>query len=157
VPGFMAAGLPEFVDYFAEHYVQLPLRKGDAVFFNPALFHGAGTNNSADVRRMANLLQVSSAFGRSLESVDQAGAIISLYPTLLARRSAGASAAAIANVIAASAEAYPFPTNLDLDAPISGMNSETQAELALRALADGWDPDRFATELRALDRRHQAG
>ena len=35
---------PEFVEYFAQHHVQLPLRKGDAVFFNPALFHGAGTN-----------------------------------------------------------------------------------------------------------------
>ena len=48
--------------------MQLPLAKGDAAFFNPALFHGAGTNRSADVRRMANLLQVSSAFGRAMET-----------------------------------------------------------------------------------------
>ena len=32
----------------------------NAAFFNPAVFHGAGTNHSKDVRRMANLLQVSS-------------------------------------------------------------------------------------------------
>jgi ectoine hydroxylase-related dioxygenase (phytanoyl-CoA dioxygenase family) len=41
LPGYLAAGLPEFVDHFARHYVQLPLATGDAVFFNPALFHGA--------------------------------------------------------------------------------------------------------------------
>jgi Protein involved in biosynthesis of mitomycin antibiotics/polyketide fumonisin len=109
VPGYLAAGLPEFVEYFARNYVQLPLAKGDAVFFNPALFHGAGTNRTADVGRMANLLQVSSAFGRPLESVDRTRAIIALYPTLLARSESGAPTTEIANVIAASAEGYPFP------------------------------------------------
>ena len=53
--------------------------KGDAAFFNPALFHGAGTNRTTDVRRMANLLQVSSAFGRAMETVDRA-ACRALYP-----------------------------------------------------------------------------
>src|SRR5271165_6162887 len=71
LPGYMATGRPEFRDYFETHHVQLPLAKGDAVFFNPALFHAAGTNRSKDVRRIANLLQVSSAFGRAMESVDR--------------------------------------------------------------------------------------
>lgn len=44
VPGYLAWRLPQFRSYFGEHFVQLPLAKGDAVFFNPALFHGAGTN-----------------------------------------------------------------------------------------------------------------
>jgi len=35
VPGYLAAGLPEFVEYFAHNDVQLPLAKGDVVFFNP--------------------------------------------------------------------------------------------------------------------------
>src|SRR5215207_8540370 len=52
-PGYLAWRLPEFRAYFAEHHVQLPLSKGDAAFFNPALFHGAGTNVSADTQRMA--------------------------------------------------------------------------------------------------------
>ena len=51
--------------------MQLPLPKGDAAFFNPALFHGAGTNVSRDIQRVANLLQVSSAFGRAMETVDR--------------------------------------------------------------------------------------
>ena len=66
---FLAPGVPAATS--TDHYVQLPLAKGDAVFFNPALFHGAGTNHSADIRRMANLLQVSSAFGRAMETVDR--------------------------------------------------------------------------------------
>ena len=42
VPGYLAWRLPEFRTYFEQNYVQLPLAKGDAAFFNPALFHGAG-------------------------------------------------------------------------------------------------------------------
>jgi len=157
VPGYLAAGLPDFVAYFAEHYVQLPLSKGDAVFFNPALFHGAGTNRTTDVKRMANLLQVSSAFGRAMETVDRTAAIIALYPTLLARKASGASTAQIANVVAASAEGYPFPTNLDRDQPVGRLNPETQVELTLRALDSGWALDRFAAEAAAAAGRRQTG
>ena len=57
--GYLAAGRPDFQAYFEAHHVQLALRKGDSVFFNPALFHAAGHNRSRDIRRMANLLQVS--------------------------------------------------------------------------------------------------
>jgi len=42
LPGYMATALPEFRDYFDKHRVQLPLAKGDAVFFNPALFSCRG-------------------------------------------------------------------------------------------------------------------
>ena len=62
---------PEFVDYFAQHAVQLALQKGDGLFFNPALMHAAGENRSTNVQRMANLFQISSAFGKAMESVDQ--------------------------------------------------------------------------------------
>ena len=66
--------------------MQLPLAKGDAAFFNPALFHGAGTNVSADIQRVANLLQVSSAFGRAMETVDRDRVVRAVYPVLLDRR-----------------------------------------------------------------------
>ena len=82
VPGYLAWRLPAFRDHFAQHYVQLPLAKGDAVFFNPALFHGAGTNVSADIQRVANLLQVSSAFGRAMETVDRDRVVRAVYPVL---------------------------------------------------------------------------
>jgi ectoine hydroxylase-related dioxygenase (phytanoyl-CoA dioxygenase family) len=157
LPGYLAAGLDEFVDHFAQHYVQLPLAKGDAVFFNPALFHGAGTNHSADVYRMANLLQVSSAFGRPLEAVDRTAASIAIYPVLRERKRAGAPARDLANVVAAAAEGYPFPTNLDRDQPIGSLNPETQAELVLRALDGDWPPERVVAELGDLAVRHTAG
>ena len=68
---YLVADLPAFQQYFERQHVQLPLKKGDGIFFNPALLHAAGHNRSADIRRMANLLQVSSAFGRCMEAVDR--------------------------------------------------------------------------------------
>ena len=106
--------------------MQLPLSAGDAVFFNPALFHAAGTNHTTDVRRMANLLQVSSAFGRAMETVDRARVVEAVYPALLAARAAGMPPREVANVVAASAEGYAFPTNLDRDQPIDGMSPRTR-------------------------------
>jgi len=148
-PGYVAFHQPEFTGYFDRHYVQLPLAKGDAAFFNPALFHGAGTNRSADVRRMANLLQVSSAFGRAMESVDRVAMSLALHPVLARRKAAGAGERELRNVVAASAEGYAFPTNLDRDQPVGGLAPQTQAELLWQALLDGWEFDAFAGALRA--------
>src|SRR4029079_15497576 len=61
--GYVACHQPDLIDYFAKTHVQPALATGDAAFFNPRLMHGAGTNRTPDVRRMANLLQVSSPFG----------------------------------------------------------------------------------------------
>ena len=152
-PGYVAFHQPEFTGYFDRHYVQLPLAKGDAAFFNPALFHGAGTNRSADVRRMANLLQVSSAFGRAMERVDRVAMSLALHPVLARRKAAGAGERELRNVVAASAEGYAFPTNLDRDQPVGGLAPQTQAELLWRALRDGWEPDAFAGALRAHTER----
>ncbi|MCW4353542.1 phytanoyl-CoA dioxygenase family protein [Hoyosella sp. YIM 151337] len=149
VPGYLATALPEFREYFDNNYVQLPLSKADAVFFNPALFHGAGSNHSADVARMANLLQISSAFGRALGSVDRTRISAAIYPTLLKYRQAGVPDALLRNVIFASAEAYPFPTNLDRDQPVGSLNPETQAELVWRALSEGWPRAVFQDALHA--------
>jgi ectoine hydroxylase-related dioxygenase (phytanoyl-CoA dioxygenase family) len=142
-PGYLAFHRSEFTAYFNQHYVQLPLAKGDAAFFNPALFHGAGTNRTTDVRRMANLLQVSSAFGRAMESVDRVAMCRALYPTLLSFEGP------VDNVVAASAEGYAFPTNLDHDQPVGGLAPQTQAELVRQALGEKWDEDRFASALEA--------
>jgi ectoine hydroxylase-related dioxygenase (phytanoyl-CoA dioxygenase family) len=146
-PGYLAFHQPDFTSYFESHYVQLPLVKGDAAFFNPALFHGAGTNRTADVRRMANLLQISSAFGRAMEAVDRTAVSRALFQVLAARLAAGASEASINNVIAASAEGYAFPTNLDRDPPVDGLAPQTQAELVWQALSEGWSLAAFGKAL----------
>jgi ectoine hydroxylase-related dioxygenase (phytanoyl-CoA dioxygenase family) len=154
-PGYVAFHVPEFTEYFDANYIQLPLRKGDAVFFNPALFHGAGSNHSATVRRMANLLQVSSAFGRAMETVDRNAMCRALYPTLLALRANGASETTLSNIVAASAEGYAFPTNLDHDQPIDGLTPPTQADLVWQALRENWDAATLSTELDAQSRRRE--
>ena len=146
-PGYLAWRLPEFRSYFGDHHVQLALAKGDAAFFNPALFHGAGTNVSADIQRVANLLQVSSAFGRAMETVDRDRVLRSVYPVLLDRQAAGLPADALGHALAAAAEGYPFPTNLDLDQPVGGMTPASQAELAAQALAAGTPPEALADVL----------
>jgi len=58
----------------------------------------------------------------------------------------------VANVIAASAEGYAFPTNLDRDQPIGGLAPQTQAQLVHQALAEGWASERFEEALRAQAR-----
>jgi ectoine hydroxylase-related dioxygenase (phytanoyl-CoA dioxygenase family) len=150
LPGYMATGRAEFRDYFDKHHVQLPLAKGDAVFFNPAVFHAAGTNRSKDVRRIANLLQVSSAFGRAMESVDRLKMSLELYPALKRLLSDQALTAAEAdNAIAACAEGYAFPTNLDRDPPIGGMAPKSQQELMRQALKENWTAEVFRQEAEA--------
>jgi ectoine hydroxylase-related dioxygenase (phytanoyl-CoA dioxygenase family) len=158
-PGYVAYHDPAFTEYFERHYVQLPLEKGDAVFFNPALFHGAGSNRTSDVRRMANLLQVSSAFGRAMETVDTVAICNAIFPTLLARRADGAGDRQLSNVVAAAAEGYAFPTNLDRDQPVGSLVPQSQADLLRQALDEGWDPARLADALDAQQgrRRSQPG
>jgi ectoine hydroxylase-related dioxygenase (phytanoyl-CoA dioxygenase family) len=147
VPGYMAWRRPEFIAYFAEHHVQLPLAAGDAVFLSPALFHAAGTNRSADVFRMANLLQISSAFGRAMEAMDRQAMVNAVYPVLVERRAAGLDDASVVNVVGACAEGYAFPTDLDRDQPVGGLSPPSQADIMSTALAEGWTPQRLRTEL----------
>jgi len=141
--GYLAWRLPEFRAYFAANHVQLPLRKGDAAFFNPAVFHGAGSNVSADIQRVANLLQVSSGFGRAMEYVDRVKVAKAVYPALKQRQATGADPGALENAVAAAAEGYPFPTNLDRDQPIGGLTPLAQTEILARALAEDWSPARL--------------
>jgi ectoine hydroxylase-related dioxygenase (phytanoyl-CoA dioxygenase family) len=155
--GYMAYRRAEFRAFFEAHAVQLPLAKGDALFFNPALFHAAGENRSADIQRMANLLQVSSAFGRAMESVDRLGMSKALYPALRRLRDDGAlSGPQVEAAIAAAAEGYSFPTNLDSDPPEGGLAPETQAGLMQRALDEAMAPEALADALDVQMRRRRA-
>ncbi len=151
--GYMAYRRPEIAAYFDEHAVQLPLAKGDALFFNPALFHAAGENRSADIQRMANLVQVSSAFGRAMENLDRVAMCKALYPVLRAGGLVGADRDA---VIAAAAEGYAFPTNLDTDPPLGGLAPESQAALMQRALDAGMSAEEFGAALDAQAARRGA-
>ena len=154
LPGYLVAGREEFARHFQQHRVQLPLAKGDAVFFNPALMHAAGDNRSSDIQRMANLLQVSSAFGRAMESVDRDGLARLLYPALLALLREGVfDQAAADRVVAAAAEGYAFPTNLDRDPPLDGLAPASPQAVMQRALREGWPTERWFAWLDDASRR----
>ena len=156
-PGYLAFHEEDHRAWFEEAYVQLPLRKGDALFFNPALFHAAGENRSADIERMVNLLQVSSAFGRAMEAVDRASMSKALLPALISLKQAGRLTDTQINAaIAASAEGYPFPTNLDTDPPIGGNAPASQADLLRKAVEAGATDADFAQTLDALGSRQAA-
>lgn len=149
--GYAAWRREDFRRLFEERCVQLPLAKGDALFFSPALFHAAGANITQDVHRMANLLQVSSAFGRAMETIDRQKLCQLLYPHLVAAiKDATLREPEIAAAIAATAEGYSFPTNLDRDPPKGGLAPETQQALLVRALDEGMDATVFAQHLEKM-------
>lgn len=154
--GYLVAGLPAFDAFFARAHVQLPLSCGDAVFFNPALIHAAGHNRSAGIRRMANLLQVSSAFGRAMETVDRDRMSRAVYPVLQAALADGRmSMDEAGRAVAACAEGYAFPTDLDRDPPVGGLAPDSAQVQMRRALAEGWTPGRFEEAARARARRQR--
>lgn len=149
--GYLAWRREEFIDYFQQHAVQLPLNKGDLLFFNPALFHAAGTNRTADRQRMANLLQISSAFGKPMEALDRDRMMLAVYPALLANPCLDAEA-----VIACTADGYSFPTNLDTDPPLKGLAPQTGQELMQQALNERWPPADFAAAVAQMRAKRQA-
>jgi len=156
-PGYMAYRRDDFRAHFEEHCVQVPLQKGDALFFNPALFHAAGENRSENIQRMANLLQISSALGRAMEVIDRQGMCAALYPVIQDLRASGAlDDLQLEAAIGSCAEGYSFPTNLDNDPPVGGLAPETQAALFHRALSEGMTPEGFAEALGAHARRRRA-
>lgn len=139
LPGYIAVLLQEFRDHFEESYVQLPLEKGDMVFFNPATFHAAGENRSTDIQRFANLTQIGSTYGRSIEIVDRTRISLAVYEDLKRLLGTGEITGREAdNVVAATAEGYPFPANLDIDSPLSGMAPPSQQDVMRQALKEGW-------------------
>jgi ectoine hydroxylase-related dioxygenase (phytanoyl-CoA dioxygenase family) len=148
--GFALSERDEFTAVFEEHFAQLPLAKGDVVFFNPALLHAAGENRTTDHRRINNLLQICSAFTRAMEWRDHDAMCLAVYPWLLAE---GRDAAEVDRVITAVADGYAFPTSLDLDPPREGLAPESQAELLRRAVAARWTTDELVTALDARNAR----
>lgn len=156
-PGYAAWRRDDFRALFEDRHVQLPLAKGDAVFFSPALFHAAGANTSQDIHRFANLLQVSSAFGRAMETVDRDKMCKLMYPhAVRAKQKGSLNAAELSAAIAAIAEGYSFPTNLDRDPPTNGLAPETQAAFFQRALSDEIEESAFAQQLDQMGKVRRA-
>lgn len=149
--GFMAYRQEEFNAYFLKNYVALPLKKGDAVFFSPALFHAAGENTTAGFERSANLIQVSSAFGKPMESVDSLPLVERSWELLAEKHTKEGRSHDLEALVSAIAEGYPFPTNLDRRPPApGGMAPESEQDVLKRGLRDGWSKAKVLDELTAM-------
>ncbi len=146
--GYLTYRLGSYQQLFAERHVALPLSKGDALFFNPALYHAAGSNQTADCNRMLNLLQVSSAFGRAMETVDRVELCNVLYPALLALTETNQLSPIDAKrAVRCAADGYPFPTNLDTNPPVDGLAPTTLANLMIDALDNRLDFHQFHSQM----------
>ena len=112
---------------------------------------------SSNIHRMANLLQVSSAFGRAMETIDRAKMSALLYP--VAQKYFNEKTFSISEIraaIAATAEGYSFPTNLDNDPPKGGLAPETQQAFFLRALETKLSVNDFENELKIIESKKLA-
>ena len=157
LPGYVAWRRKDFREVFEDKYVQLPLNKGDALFFSPAIFHAAGANVSSDIHRMANLLQVSSAFGRAMETVDRTKMCSLVYPFALKHfKEKTLTFAELKAAIAATGEGYSFPTNLDNDPPKGGLAPETQQAFFINALKNNLGETEFGNQLEEMDNKKTA-
>ena len=73
---------------------------------------------------------------------------VALYPHLQAAHRDGHLAwADIEHAVAACAEGYAFPTNLDRDPPLGGLAPASPQAVMLRALEEGWAAARFEAQL----------
>ncbi|KAF5857593.1 hypothetical protein ETB97_005551 [Aspergillus alliaceus] len=155
-PGYLAWRREEFRAYFNENYTALPLEFGDGLFFNPAVFHAAGANETVPeggFHRKANLLQISSGLGKTMESVDTVPIVERCWDILVERvRGAGGVVdGELENFVLAVGDGYPFPTNLDRRPPApSGMAPESEQEIMFRGLKEGWEKERAVEELKKM-------
>ncbi|KAF9773859.1 hypothetical protein IL306_008229 [Fusarium sp. DS 682] len=150
-PGYMAYRLPEFNDFFLENYAALPLQKGDGLWFNPALFHAAGENKSTDINRLVNLVQISSAFGKPMETIDSLPLVESTWDVLTAAYKDQGLSDTVQMFIAAIGEGYPFPTNLDNNPPRNeNMAPDSEQEIVRVALVNGNSKGGVLADLKAF-------
>ncbi|KAA8650489.1 hypothetical protein EYZ11_007672 [Aspergillus tanneri] len=157
--GYLAWRREEFRAYFKENYTALPLALGDGLFFNPAVFHAAGENEMDAVvsdggfHRRANLLQISSGLGKTMETIDTVPIVDLCWEGMVERYHASGNVldAAMEAFVLAVADGYPFPTNLDRRPPApSGMAPESEQEIIRRGLKEGWGRERVVEELKRM-------
>ncbi|KAL2802370.1 hypothetical protein BJX63DRAFT_115493 [Aspergillus granulosus] len=155
-PGYLAWRRTEFREFFQSNYVALPLELGDGLFFNPAVFHAAGANGTdpgQGFQRKANLLQIGCALGKTMEAVEAGPIVERCWEGMVARyQSAGGKLdVGLAALVKAIGEGYPFPSNLDQRPPTpNGMAPESEQQLLVRGLREGWGKEKVVEEIRKL-------
>ena len=157
--GYLAWRDNACTEFFNANAVQNQMNKGDGIFFNPALLHGAGSNTSNDFHRIGNLLQISSPFGKTMESINYIKILKRIYPFLLEHSiNKTLSEKLIENVLICATDGYAFPTNLDYD---QNSNSKLQGmsmfDLTKQSLLDLVSLEDFSLKLLELQQFRLAG
>jgi len=147
--GYLAWRDNACTDFFNDNAVQNQMNKGDGIFFNPALLHGAGSNTTKDFHRIGNLLQISSPFGKTMERIDYLKIINRIYSLLLEHSiNKTLSGKLIENVLVCATDGYAFPTNLDNDKNSnSKLQGMTMFELTKQSLLDMVNLENFSLKL----------
>jgi len=147
--GYLTWRDTNFADFFNKYSVQNSMSKGDGIFFNPAIFHAAGANITNNFHRIGNLLQISSAFGKTMEHIDYIKIITHIYPSLLDHiKNKTLSERLIENVLICATDGYAFPTNLDSDKNSdSKLQGMSMFDLTKQSLLDSLSPEKFKLKL----------
>ncbi len=147
--GYLTWRDTKFTDFFNKYSVQNSMSKGDGIFFNPAIFHAAGANITNNFHRIGNLLQISSAFGKTMEHIDYIKIITHIYPSLLDHiKNKTLSERLIENVLICATDGYAFPTNLDSDKNSdSKLQGMSMFDLTKQSLLDSLSPEKFKLKL----------
>ena len=147
--GYLTWRDTKFAGFFNKYSVQNSMSKGDGIFFNPAIFHAAGANITNNFHRIGNLLQISSAFGKTMEHIDYIKIITHIYPSLLDHiKNKTLSERLIENVLICATDGYAFPTNLDSDKNSdSKLQGMSMFNLTKQSLLDSLSPEKFKLKL----------
>ncbi|TIB90095.1 PhyH-domain-containing protein [Wallemia mellicola] len=158
--GYIHYRNPELIDYFKANAIAIPMSKGDSLFFNPGLHHAAGANvtsGSTGIKRSANLLQISSPFGKPMETVDRTTVALSVWNDLSRKYKETGFTDSLNTLVNVVGQGYSLPTNLDLDPPPpNGHCPPTQQEIIRKGLQEGWDYYRAKEELLKRDEVRRA-
>ena len=152
-PGYLAYHCPAFTEYFERALRATAAGQGRRRVLQPGPVprrrHQPLQRHPPDGQPAPGVLRLRPGDGDRGPRPRCARAI---YPVLLDGRQK-APARLLANVVAAAAEGYPFPTNLDLDQPVGGAGPAEQADLVHQALAEDWDDARLTEALAAQQTR----
>ena len=92
-----------------------------------------------------------------METINRAKMCVLTYQTAIKHfNDQTLSISEIKAAVAATAEGYSFPTNLDNDPPKGGLAPETQQALFVRALESGMDKIEFEKQLKLMESKKTA-
>lgn len=79
--GYMALKNPEYISIVDKYMSQLPLKRGDAIIFNPACFHQPGINTTENARE-ACLFQIANTWTVHMVLIDRKEMAKSVWPVM---------------------------------------------------------------------------